>query len=191
LEAFRVAMSFGMDYSELDVHVGNDGDLIVTHDPVPDPAAQRALPRLSQVFELVRGKMGLYVELKGEGTGRALGDLLRSVAADGVRLISGSFVLDLVAELGQFAPDIPRSILFGTGWGAAEMVSACRDLGAAYAHPCFRPIDRALVDQIHAAGLMAMTPHTNDAKEARSFAQMGIDVIASDDPRILLPLRDA
>jgi hypothetical protein len=34
-----------------------------------------------------------------------------------------------------------------------------------------------------------MTPHTNDADEARYFAQIGVDVIASDDPRIVTPLR--
>jgi hypothetical protein len=30
-----------------------------------------------------------------------------------------------------------------------------------------------------------MTPHTNDASEAAYFAEIGVDVIASDDPRIL------
>jgi hypothetical protein len=35
-----------------------------------------------------------------------------------------------------------------------------------------------------------MTPHTNDANEARQFVNIGVDVIASDDPRILIGLRD-
>ena len=39
--------------------------------------------------------------------------------------------------------------------------------------------------------LLVMTPHTNDARESVSFAQIGVDVIASDDPRILLELRDS
>jgi hypothetical protein len=34
-----------------------------------------------------------------------------------------------------------------------------------------------------------MTPHTNDAAEANRFAKIGADVIASDDPRILVALR--
>src|SRR5216683_833497 len=77
LEAFRIAMQYGVDFCELDVHVGRGGDLIVTHDAVADPDAERALPRLAEVFELVRGQMGIYVELKGESTGRAFGELLR------------------------------------------------------------------------------------------------------------------
>jgi glycerophosphoryl diester phosphodiesterase len=189
LAAFRVAMQYGVDFSELDVHVGPSGELVVTHDAVLDDESERALPRLAQVFDLVRGRMGIYVELKGEGTAAALGDLIRRGAADGVRLIGGSAVLDLVRELGEIAPDVPRSILFTPGWRTGDMIAACRDLGAVYAHPCFRPIDAALVDEVHHTGLQVMTPHTNDAAEARSFAELGVNVIASDDPRILLPLR--
>jgi len=185
LDAFRIAMDYGMDFSELDVYVAANGDLVVTHDPVDDVDAQRALPRLADVFELVRGRMGLYVELKGDRTGAALGDLLRQGAAAGVQLISGSFRLELVDELRQAAPDVPRSILFGQGWPTAAMIDACRDLGVTYAHPCFRPIEPALIDALHTAGLVVMTPHTNDASEAAYFARIGVDVIASDDPRLL------
>jgi len=188
LAAFRLAMEHGMDFSELDVHVARDGELVVTHDAVADPELERALPRLSDVFELVRGRMGIYVELKGERTGQALGELLRRGAAQDVRLISGSFVLELVAELRAALPDIPRSILFQRGWEVAPMIAACRELGATYAHPCFRPIEPALIEAFHQAGLAVMTPHTNDADEARFFAEIGVDVIASDDPRILRSL---
>jgi glycerophosphoryl diester phosphodiesterase len=189
LDAFRVAMQHGVDYSELDVYVGRGGDLVVTHDPVEDPAAQAALPRLSDVFELVRGRMGIYVELKGDATGTALADLVHTGAAEGVSLIAGSFRLDLVEELCRAAPDIPRSILFAAGWTVPRMIEACRQLGTTYAHPCFRPVDAGMVDALHADGLQVMTPHTNDAVEAREFVNSHVDVIASDDPRILLPLR--
>jgi glycerophosphoryl diester phosphodiesterase len=191
LEAFRIAMAYGMDFSELDVYVARDGELVVTHDAVTDTGLEAELPRLDAVFELVRGRMGIYVELKGERTGQALGDLIRRGAARDVRLISGSFVLELVAELREAAPDVPRSILFQPGWEVQPMIDACRELGVSYAHPCFRPIEQAMIDAFHQAGLQVMTPHTNDPPEARRFAEMGVDVIASDDPRILRLLTDA
>jgi glycerophosphoryl diester phosphodiesterase len=191
LEAFRIAMDAGVDFSELDVYVASTGDLVVTHDPVLDPNTERRLPRLADVFDLVRGRMGIYVELKGDDAGIALGDLLRQGAADGVRLISGSFRLELVAELLEAAPDVPRSILFGQGWQTSAIIEACRDLSASYAHPCFRPIEAPLVDALHGANLQVMTPHTNDAAEAGYFASIGVDVIASDDPRILVPLANS
>jgi glycerophosphoryl diester phosphodiesterase len=186
LDAFRIAMEYGIDFSELDVFVSRAGDLVVTHDPV-DAATERSLPRLSDVFDLVRGRMGIYVELKGEGSAAKLGELLQTGAADDVRLISGSFMPDLVATLAVAAPLVPRSMLFTAEWRArpAELIDACRAFGATYAHPCFRPIEPALVDAVHQAGLQIMTPHTNDVNESIYFAEIGVDVIASDDPRIL------
>jgi glycerophosphoryl diester phosphodiesterase len=202
LAAFRLAMEHGIDYSELDVHLSRDGQLVVTHDDVYEragrpidvkmlPAARLDVPRLVEVFELVRGRMGLYVELKGDGTARALADLIASGAADGVELISGSARPELVAELRRARPDLPASILFTAGHRTEDMLAACHRLGARYVHPCFRPAAGfgPLVDAAHAAGLLVMTPHTNDAAEARRFAALGVDVIASDDPAVLRPLR--
>ena len=182
-------MEHGVDFSELDVQVAQDGELVVTHDAVLDADLESALPRLSEVLELVRGRMGIYVELKGERTGKALGDLIRRGAAQDVRLISGSSILELVAELRAAAPEVPRSILFTPGWQVQPMIAACHELGATYAHPCFRPIEPSMIDAFHQAGLLIMTPHTNDPAEAQYFAQIGVNVIASDDPRILSPLR--
>ena len=189
LEAFRIAMQHGVDYSELDVYLGGQGELIVTHDAPADALSERQLPRLSEVFDLVRGRMGIYVELKGDATGQALADLVHRGAARDVHVIAGSFRHELVTEVRAAAPEIPRSVLFGGAWDVPAMVRACRKLDAAYAHPCFRPIDAALVDGLHAAGLIVMTPHTNDASEARDFVNIRVDVIASDDPNVLLPLR--
>lgn len=204
LSAFARAMHAGVDFSELDVHLSRDGQLVVTHDDVytagdgrqvdvkTRPAAELDVPRLVDVFDLVRGQMGIYVELKGDGTADALGELLAAGTADGVRLLAGSARLELVAELRQAAPDVPASILFTAGWQVPDMIAACRELGASYAHPCFRPGGGfgAMVAALHAAGLPVMTPHTNDLAEARYFVELGVEVIASDDPRILLALRD-
>ena len=203
LAAFRLAMAYGVDYSELDVHLSGDRHLIVTHDAVYErdgqqvdathlPAAELDVPRLVDVFELVRSRMGLYVELKGDGTARALATCIRAGAAQGVTLIAGSARLELVAELRQAAPEVPSSILFGAGWQTAEMIAACHDLGVTYAHPCFRPVGGfgPLIEALHAAGLRTMTPHTNDPLEARYFAALGVEVIASDDPRVVLALRE-
>jgi glycerophosphoryl diester phosphodiesterase len=45
------------------------------------------------------------------------------------------------------------------------------------------------VDELHAAGLVVMAPHTNDPAEAREFAAIGIDILATDDPPVLLGLQ--
>lgn len=209
LRAFELAIEHGLDFAELDAHLSRDGQVVVIHDGDLSRVAGRPLavgnltagelvridvgegqgvPRLVDVLDVARGRLGLYVELKGEGTGAALGELVRSGAAAGVELIGGSFKPALVADLRAVAPEVPRSVLFART-PLDALIATCRRLETRYAHPCFRPIDRAMVDALHAAGLVVMTPHTNDADEARRFAEIGVDVIASDDPRILAPLR--
>ncbi|MDQ3809938.1 MAG: glycerophosphodiester phosphodiesterase [Chloroflexota bacterium] len=199
LRAFELAIEHGLDMAELDVHLSRDRQLVVIHDADLRRTAARpqrvdaltaaelfghGVPRLVDVFDLARGRLGIYVELKGDGTGTALAKLLAAGSADGVRLISGSFVPELVAQLRRDAPSVPRSVLFASA-SVEAMIATCHELEATYAHPCFRPVDRGMVDALHQAGLLVMTPHTNDPDEARQFAQLGVDVIASDHPRVL------
>jgi glycerophosphoryl diester phosphodiesterase len=208
LRAIELAIAHGLDMVEVDVHLSRDGELMVIHDADLLRLARRrdtvasltaaelaridvgdgqGVPRLVDVLELARGRLGVYVELKGAGTGAALGRLVRSGAAEGVELISGSFDAPLVEELRDAAPDVPRSVLFRPVSGGA-MIETCRSLGATYAHPCFRPLPHALVYALHAAGLLVMAPHTNDPTEAKAFAGAGIDVLATDDPAVFARL---
>lgn len=216
LRAFELAIEGGADMAELDVYLSADCELVVSHDDELhrltgravrvgeltadelgrlDLGAGQGVPRLTEVFALARGRLGIYVELKGAGTGRALGELVRGGGAVDVELIGGSFAQRLVAELQAAAPSVPRCMLFRPTT-LEDMLAVARELGLAYVHPCFRradgrldpPVDRPLVDALHAAGLKVMTNHTNDAAEARYFASIGVDVIASDDPRVLAQL---
>jgi glycerophosphoryl diester phosphodiesterase len=217
LRAFELAIEGGVDMAELDVYLSADGELVVSHDEDLrrltgravrvgeltaaelgrlDLGAGQGVPRLTEVFELARGRLGIYVELKGEGTGRALGELVRGGGAAGVDLIGGSFEQRLVAELREAEPTIPRCVLFRPTT-LDGMLAVSRTLDLRYVHPCFRradgrldpPVDRPLVDALHAAGLMVMTNHTNDSAEAADFASIRVDVIASDDPRVLAQLK--
>ena len=205
LRAIELAIAAGLDLIEVDVHLSRDGALVVIHDADlrrmagrsdavaaltadelarVDVGAGQGVPRLTDVLALARGHIGVYVELKGARTGTALGELVRDGGAEGVEVIAGSFDSGLVTELASVTRDLPRSVLFRETSGAA-MVEACASVGATYAHPCFRPLDRPIVDELHAAGLLVMAPHTNDRAEARAFAAAGIDVLATDDPEVL------
>jgi glycerophosphoryl diester phosphodiesterase len=207
LRAVELAIEFGLDLVEVDVYLSRDGELVAIHDEdlrrlagrpqaVADLTAAelshvdlgqgQGVPRLADVLARARGRIGVYVELKGARTGGALGRLVRSGAAEGVELISGSFEPALVRELRDAAPGVPRSVLFART-ATRTMIEVCAEVGARYAHPCFRPLDAAIVDALHDAGLLVMAPHTNDPREARAFAAVGIDVLATDDPRVLVP----
>ena len=208
LLAVRLAVRHGVDFAEVDVHLSRDGQLVVHHDadvtagngtrvPITTlSAAQLArvpkgsgqmVPTLDEVFAVAGRRIGVYVELKAPGTPRAFGALLSQMRG-APELIVGSFSPTLIAEARRAAPDIPRGVLF---WGAsiATMIETCRTVDASYAHPCRRPITSAAVRRLHAAGLQVMTPHTNDLAEAKHFRDMGADLVASDDPQLLVALQ--
>jgi glycerophosphoryl diester phosphodiesterase len=210
LRSIELAIDFGLDLVEVDVYLSRDGEVVVIHDADLRRIARRpeavadltaaelsridlgqgqGVPRLVDVLALARRRIGVYVELKGARTGEMLGRLVRSGGAEGIEVISGSFELALVRELRERAPEIPRSVLFGRT-STQTMIEVCAEVGARYAHPCFRPLDLTVVDALHGAGLLVMAPHTNDPKEARAFAEIGIDVLATDDPRVLVPRAD-
>lgn len=210
IKAVRAAIEYGLDFVEVDVHLSREREVVVHHDPeVVDELGVRrpiaglsvaqlarvpkgdgeVVPTLEEVFAVAAGRIGVYVELKGPGTGGALAALLRRATA-APEVIGGSFLPDLVADLRRAAPDVPRSVLFRRV-PPATMIETCRSLGARYAHPCARPIGPRIIAQLHAAGLLVMTPHTNSPAEAERFRRAGADVIASDDPRVLVSLSRA
>lgn len=207
LRAVELAILHGLDFAEVDVRLSRDRQLVVHHDaevavaggstvPVAELsiAELRDIPKgdgqfvcsLEEVLALASGRIGIYVECKAPGTPRALGELLGR-RTDTPELIVGSFSADLVAELGDSLPEVPRSVLFGRATTRA-MIDTCRAVRARYAHPCARPITATAVAQLHAADLEVMTPHTNDPMEAQRFCSLGADLIASDDPRLLSAL---
>jgi glycerophosphoryl diester phosphodiesterase len=62
LPAFERAIELGADYVEFDVHADRDGRLVVTHDAPTNTVLEG--PRLEEVLDLCRGRIGTMVELK-------------------------------------------------------------------------------------------------------------------------------
>lgn len=208
LLAIQLAISHRLDFAEVDVHLSRDRQLVVHHDAhctaadgarvaiealtaaelarVPKGAGQ-TIPTLAEVLVLAGRHIGVYVELKTPGTAEALGALLRGMS--GVpELIGSSFSPSSVAALRRAAPDVPRSVLFRRA-STATMIQTCRAVGARYAHPCRRPITATSIQRLHGVGLQVMSPHTNDLVEAQHFRDAGADLVASDDPKLLVTLR--
>ncbi len=61
LPAFERAIEEGADYIELDVHVADDGELVVTHDA---PRAGGRNLTLAEALEATHDRIGMMVELK-------------------------------------------------------------------------------------------------------------------------------
>jgi glycerophosphoryl diester phosphodiesterase len=215
LRAFRRAIELGADMSELDVHLSKDGHIIVMHNALVDSTTNghgaikemtlaelkqldagkgEPIPTLQQVVDLVRGRNGLYIELKGESTPRAVVDLLcKSNFAEREQVIVGSFLPSLVKEVKDLAPQIAISLLVGPVFPADELVAMARDLRADYVHLCWERrhpqphtlIPSDLLSTLHAAGLGVVLWHEERPEEIKILRTLEVDAICSNAPDLL------
>ncbi len=247
LRAFRRAIELGADMSELDLHLSQDGALIVMHDYTVekttdgrgeiknlslaqikelDAGKGERVPTLQDVIDLVndqktphgvrvpnrfelsntqtlsrdenfcgrslvRGRNGLYLELKAEGTPRATAHTLRAnefTARENV--IVGSFQAALVRETKTLAPELSTSLLVGPVYPARELIVMARDARADYIHLCWENraahphelLTPELLRALHEAGLGIVLWHEERDDELRVLRTLDVDAICTNAP---------
>jgi glycerophosphoryl diester phosphodiesterase len=214
LRAFRRSIELGADMSELDVHMSKDEQIAVLHnDSVQLDGQRRAvvdltlaelrrvdigqgerIPTLPAVIDTVRGKGGLYIELKGATTPRPVADALRAANfSAGNQVIVGSFLLPLVRQIKDYAPELTTSILVSPVLPASELIAAARSVGAAYVHLCWETkapephtlLTPALLADLHAAGLGIILWHEERPSEIAALRKLDVQGICSNAPDLL------
>jgi len=204
IRSFSHAVEMGVQYVELDVRRCKTGELVVMHDPAVDRrtngrglvsdlslAEIRALdagggekvPLFSEVVNLVKGKVGLFVEVKEPGTEE---EIISSL--DGGNLISQSFIISFyhksIRALKDAHPSAKGGVIFSgepvRPWQLA--LDAKADLilpNHNYATP-------ELVEGAHKQGLLVQTWTVNTVEDLERVAEAGVDGVASDYPETIL-----
>jgi glycerophosphoryl diester phosphodiesterase len=136
LEAFESAIRMGADMIEFDVRRTGDGRLVVHHDPSRDGmplGAVRATalsdrraqtPRLEEVLDLARGRIGIDVELKERGCVEEVVPQLRDFGLEHVLLTS--FLDDVVHTARELEPELTTGLLIGRYRSATELFPSGR-----------------------------------------------------------------
>jgi len=213
LPAFQAALDDGADLVELDVRLTRDGGLAVIHDARTERAtgvdrvvaatdmetlrrldtgrhkgpewAERGLgiPELGDVFALLAGRMLVNVEVKSGVD--ALPVLARRIAAYDMadKVIVSLFDADVVRAAGAMEPRVLTGLLLDRL--EVDPLAATQALGAALLHLAHRFITPELVGKAHERGIGVLAWTVNDPAEMRRLAALDVDVILSDDPRLL------
>jgi len=211
LRSFRRAFELGADMVELDVHLSKDGEAMVMHSEelehttdghgriqdktlaelkTLDAGNGERIPTLREAIAVARGRGGLYIELKGEGTPPVVTDILR--AEDFVaHVIVGSFKPWLVRETKTLAPEVKTSILVGQT--DIDHIALAHSVGADYVHLCWenrapaphKLLSPELLAAIHAAGLGVILWHEERESELAALTKMDIEGICSNKPDLL------
>jgi len=146
------------------------------------------------VIDLVRGRNGLYIELKGDGTPPATVETLRANSfTDRSQVIVGSFKRELVRETKELAPEIAVSLLVGPVYPVQELIEIARAARADYIHLCWESrapqphalLTPELLQALRKAGLGIVLWHEEREEELRVLRTLDVDAICTNTPEKL------
>jgi glycerophosphoryl diester phosphodiesterase len=208
LLAIEKAITLGAPWIEIDVYSVED-ELVVIHDerleattngagivtqqPLAylrtlDAGKGQQIPLLREVFEVVRRRAGVNVELKGAGTAAPVVKLIHHYIADhgwhrGQILVS-SFNHNELAEVRRIDPHLRLGAL---GYGfPPEHAKFAEDLGAVSVHTSLACVNQAFVDDAHRRGLKVFVYTVNHPDDLKRVKAMGVDGVFTDYPERVL-----
>lgn len=184
IESFEKALALGCDEVETDVWLMPDASLLISHDR---PSSPDGLLSLDDVLDFCRGRMGVNVELKCEGsdasayeTGAAVGAHLAARRDDSVYV--SSFWWPALEGVRASALGVRRAYLFASSPPRPALIAEARAVRLWGLHPNRAYVTADLIRDAHAGGLAVQAWTVNDAQEIARFAGWGIDGIMSDFP---------
>ncbi len=198
LKSFARAIELGVDAIELDVYCV-DGALLVIHDDTLDRTtngkgpltgksvgALRALdagggqsiPLLEEVMDLVAGRVGVNVELKGRGTARRTAAVLAHYA--GTELLVSSFDHAELASFRATTRAIPVAPLFSRA--QPNIFDVADELRAWGINLSRKIASNDLLGDAKARGYRTLVYTVNDEHEARALRESGARGVFTDFP---------
>ena len=219
LSAFQKAREMGADGVELDILLTKDRQIVVTHNEnileftglnqnlssltlhelraldfgshFSSTFKDEKIPLLAEVFELLRGKMIINVEIKGthifnDGREEILAKLIQDLKMEDQVWIS-SFNIFALRRMSKLAPHLKRGYLF---YEKQDFFSR-KGGWDFFVKPQSWNVSRALIQNntiqaIHQKNRECWIWTVNEEKEVKNFSQAGADVIITDEPRKFL-----
>jgi glycerophosphoryl diester phosphodiesterase len=206
LLGIRYALELGLDGIELDIHLSQDGELVVIHDdtldrttngkgPVKkyslkelknfDAGLGEKIPTLSEVIDLMKEfNKELFIEMKAPGAEEKILKLIKEKKFTDFSILK-AFNHRLILNFKNMAPDIRAQVLMDSL--PIDPVSIIKSAKANGMSVSSRMIDKMLVDQCHQAGFFVTTWNANTKEDLLKFKEMKVDYICTDFPKLVNP----
>jgi glycerophosphoryl diester phosphodiesterase len=197
------AMEIGVDAVEIDVHLSKDQEIVVIHDSTLDRTTNgtgmvksytlkemkkldagkgETIPTLQEVIDLIGDKVRLVIELKEEGTEGTVVELIkRNSFVDNVYVIS--FWHRFIKTVKEIDDRIKTGVLL-VGCPVDTCIAAQAFADALVMRYDF--VDRQFVEIAHKKGTKVFIWNIDDRHLVKPYADMGVDGIGSNDPRVLV-----
>ena len=210
LISFKEAVRLGVDMIELDVHQTKDKKLVVIHDDILDRTTEghgrvceltlseikkysagkwfstsfkkERVPTLKEVFELIKKRTKLLIEIKQPGIEKKLVNLIQQYdMTDNV--ICGSFYLKSVAKVKKLNPSIP--VAFITGSLKVEQIKDLLIRNINMIDIEFHNLTLDLLRKCHSYGFVVNAWNIDEEKDMKKFLEIGVDAICTNYPQRL------
>jgi glycerophosphoryl diester phosphodiesterase len=203
LLSIATAMEIGVDAVEIDVHLSKDKQIVVIHDATVDRTTNgtgavssytleemkmldagkgQTIPTLQEVMDLIHRKVRLVIELKDEGTE---GPVVELIQKNG--LVESAYVISFWHRLVRTVKDIEGRIKTGVLFvGCPVDASIAAQVSADALVMKYTFVDKRFVDMAHEEGLTVFIWNIDDPHLVKPHADMGVDGIGSNDPRVLI-----
>jgi glycerophosphoryl diester phosphodiesterase len=205
LKAFEKAIELKADYSEFDIHLTRDGEIVIIHDSDTlnttgvkgivkdmtldqikklDAGEGEKIPTLQELVNLARDKMGLQIEIKATNLLDNLLNILKKEDLVSTCIIS-SFMLSEVQKLKLLEPDVkvglltPMELIRPSQYKRKIIQLAKNDFYSI--HPYYTRTDKELVDFAHDQGLNVIVWTVNTRRAMKKLIEIGVDGIITDD----------
>jgi len=206
LRSIRKAIELGVDRVEIDVRVTKDNYLVVIHDETVDRTTNghghvkdltfneirrldagkgERIPTLEEVLSLTKEKVTLQVELKAREAAEPTVCLIERNNAEREVVIT-SFMHELLKRVHDLNPTLRTGALFFDVQG--NVCQRALDIYSEAIHVYYRNVNSKLVEEAHRRGLKVVVWNPDELEEMKEMISLGVDVIGTNRPDILLNL---
>jgi glycerophosphoryl diester phosphodiesterase len=206
LLGIRHALELGLDGIEIDIHLSQDGELIVIHDETLDRTTNgkglvnkysveklktfdagsgEKIPTLSEVIDLMKEfDKELFIEMKAPGAEEKILKLIKEKKFSDLSILK-AFNHRLILNFKNLAPNIRAQVLMDSL--PIDPVSIIKSAKADGISVNTKMLDKTLVDQCHQAGFFVTTWNANTKEDLLKFTEMKVDYVCTDFPKLVNP----
>ncbi len=204
IRGFRYAIDLGLDYVECDVHLTCDHHIAVMHDATIsrttngvgairdltldtirqlDAGEGEQVPTLDEVLDVVKGKVRLLCELKGEDVEQAAID---AVCARGMEndVTFTSFQIERIEKVKRINSNLRIGAILPNP--TEDDIKHASDIGGLGVGVRFQNVCYRVVEQAHNCSLEIRAWNPDISKEQQTMIALGVDGVCTNRPDILM-----
>jgi glycerophosphoryl diester phosphodiesterase len=204
LRSIGRAIDIGVDAVEVDARRCKDGTLVIMHDPSVDRTTNghgkvsaltlkelkaldagkgERIPTFDELVAAVKGKVGLFVEIKEPETVADVAEHIRKAGMAGDTTFVSFFHRSLL-DLKKLSPQSRCGTIFSCE--PADPTRLALDVKADLVLPNHSYMSEWTVNEAHKKSLLVQTWTVNTADDLRRVVKFGVDGVASDFPNVMV-----